>query len=292
MTIAIPVSDPSDFYNTTTNELVVNGGDDPKNPGLRIKGKIKKSLDKHPNTSELIITNLSPDTRSSLQKKGVKVFVEAGYQSVGVSSIFRGDVRTTDHVRNGADWDTTMRLADGERSFRFARVNESFAAGTGAGNILRFLANKTGLQIGNIPQQAANITKVFDQGYTVHGPVWRSLDTLARSLGYTLSIQAETIQILLPGKTLNDNTTQSEVPDITPDTGLIGSPEVGTPEKKGKPALVKFKTLLRPASPGAIVRLRSERYDGFLRCKICEFEFDTHGNEWYTEVEGVIIGAA
>jgi len=291
VTLSVPVDTPGDFSNVlTTNVIEIGGANDPKQPGLRIQFKVEKSTDKHPNSSELIITNLNKDSRSGLQKKGVKVIIEAGYQSTGVSRIFAGDVRTVDHIRGEATWDTTMKLGDGERSWKFARVNESFAPGTGAGTILKFLANKTGLQIGNVPTEVANLTQSFDHGYTVHGPVWRSLSELARSVGYTVSIQAGTVQILRPGATLGNGST-SEVPEITPDTGLIGSPEMGTPEKKGKPQLVKFRSLMRPSTPGAVVKLRSDRYDGFLRVKKCSFDGDTAGGPYYTDYEGVIIGA-
>lgn len=284
LTLAIPVSTPGDFTHVTTDVLEIQGGDDPANPGMRIQFEVAKTVEKEPNTSKVVVSNLSPTTRAGLQKKGVKVTLEAGYVATGMSRIFVGDARTIDHVRNGPDWDTTIKLGDGERSIRFARFNESFAPGTSAGDVLTALANASGLAVGNVPDVVANLT-TFDQGYAVSGRVDKSLDRLVKSLGYKYSVQDGALQILTPGQALN-----SSVPDVSPSTGLIGSPEMGTPEKKGQPALLKFRSLLVPVIPGGKVKLTSERYDGvFVRIKKVKFTGDTHGGEWYSDMEGTIL---
>jgi hypothetical protein len=283
--IAVPVT--SDFHSTTFDELEINGGEGGgRDPGLRVAFKIEKSDGKEPNHSEITITNLSPDSRGKLQKKGVKVTLEAGYDQTGVSKIFRGDARTIDHVRNEATWDTKIKCGDGERAWRFARVNESFAAGTRAGAVLDYLAQQSGLQIGSVPSVVVNLTTQYDHGYVVSGRWSDEMDRLVKSIGYKWSVQDETLQVLLPGAA-----SKAAVPEISPTTGLIGSPEFGTPEKKGKPALVKFKSLLMPTQPGARVKLKSDRYDGFVRVKKVSIEGDTHGGSWYTTYQGIILGS-
>ena len=284
LTIATPVATPGDYRNSTSDVLEINGSDDAEDPGNRVQFKITKTDSRDPNTAELTITNLSPTTRALLQRKGAKVLFEAGYLATGRSGLFRGDVRTVDHARDGADWTTVIKCGDGERSWRYARLSESFAAGTGAGDVLKRLANATGLQLGNIPTEVASITTTFDQGYAVSGPVSRSLARLVASLGYTWSIQDETLQILLPGSAL-----AIAIPEIGPDSGLVGSPEMGSPEDTGGPALCKFKALLTPTRPGAKVRLRSRRYSGEVLVKRCTFEGDTSGGPWHTTFEGQIL---
>jgi hypothetical protein len=284
--VSIPSSE--DYHSTTLDELEINGGEGVDGePGLRVAFKIEKSDGKEPNKSEVTVSNLSPDTRGRLQKKGVKLTLEAGYDATGVSRIFRGDVRTIDHVRNGADWDSKFKGGDGERAWRFARVSESFAAGAGAGDVLDYLANASGLQIGNVPTVIANLTVGYDHGYVVSGKWKDEMDKLVRSIGYVWSVQDETLQVLLPGQS-----STAAVPLISPDSGLIGSPEFGTPEKKGKPALVKFKSLLVPTQPGARVHLKSERYDGNVRVKKVEISGDSHGGDWYTTIQGVLLDGA
>lgn len=288
VTFSTPSTIRGNFNQVLRDELVVEAGEGGERPtGLRVKFKVEKTDGKEPNTAEIVVTNLNDNSRSLIQKKGTKIILEAGYASTGLSRIWRGDARTVDNVRDGADWNSTVKGGDGERAYRNARVAESFAPGTSASTILQYLANASGLQIGNTPGVVLNLTEKFDQGYVVSGQWSHEIDRFLRSTGYKWSIQDDTLQVLLPGQA-----TTAEVPLISPDTGLIGSPEFGSPEKKTKTALVKFKYLLQPTVPGAKVRLQSKRYDGFVRVKKCSMEGDTHGAEWYTSVEGVLISGS
>lgn len=251
---------------------------------MRVQFKIEKSDKKEPNTSQIVVSNLSPTRRSSLQKVGVKVLLEAGYKETGVTRLFSGDVRTIDHVRNGADWDTTMKLGDGERAWRFARVNESFGAGTRVADALKRIAQSMGLDLGNVDTQAAAINTIFDQGYAACGSAARAFDRIVTSLGKTWSVQDGALQILDPYQALD-----LPIPEISKSSGMIGSPEMGSPPAKGKPALLKVKSLLIATKPGAKVKVVSERYNGYVRVAKCTFEGDSHGGDWYTSIEGTVL---
>lgn len=285
VTLAVPVDTPGDYTHTTADLVEINEGDpaDPAvNGGLRVQFKASKTSEKEPNTCEVTITNLAPTRRSSLQQKGVKLRLEAGYVATGVTQIFVGDVRTTDQVREGPHWLTKIRLADGERAFRFARAAQSFGPGTDAGTILKYLANQLGVPLGHVTADM-QVGPTFDHGYVVHGPVQASLDDLVGGLGFHWSIQDGALQVLAPGEALT-----IAIPEISPSTGLIGSPEMGTAEKKGQPALVKFRSLIIPTRPGALVHLTSNRYNGNVRVKKCDFTGDTAGGDWYTDIQGVV----
>lgn len=278
------IETPVNFVTTGPNVFEINGGD---SLGMRVQFKIKKTSEKEPNCSEITITNLSEHTRQSLQTKGVKVTLEAGYVATGITRIFRGDARFIDHVREGADWETKFKCGDGERSYRYARLTESFSDGVTAGDIVAKLVTASGLQLGNDPYSSAILSaKRFDHGYSVDGTVANSLERLLKSIGLQWSIQNETISILDPGQPVP----LEVVPEISPETGLIGSPEMGTPEHTKKPALLKFKSLLLPVRPGRKVKLLSERYKGFVKLIKVELIGDTHGGEWFSEMHGVIVG--
>lgn len=285
LTIANPVATPNDFKHQTTDVIEIDGGvaDRRGVVGMRVRFNIIKSRKKEPNNSEITITNLSPSRRSSLQHKGVHVLLEAGYKDTGVSRLFSGDVRTVDHVRSDADWDTVMHLGDGERAWKYARVNVSHAPGTRSSDVLRSLADAMGLELGNAGQQADKLNSKLDQGFCAAGSASRALDLFVRSIGKEWSVQDGELQILDPYAHLD-----LPVPEISPDTGLIGSPEMGSPPAKGKPALVKFKSLLIPTKPGARVKLKSKRYDGYVTVQACTFSGDTSGDDWFTEIAGVI----
>lgn len=286
LTIATPVSTPNDFKDVTTQVTEIDGGitNDRNKLGLRLKFKITKTLKKEPNTSEIIVTNLNQNSRASLQVKGVRCLLEAGYKDTGVSKIFSGDVRTVDHIRNVADWDTTMKLGDGERAWVYARVYESFSPGVRIADVIKTAAKGMGIDMGNVNAAVAGISAVFSQGFVIAGSASAAMTQLIETIGYTWSVQDNQIQILKPDQVLD-----LPVPEISQSSGLIGSPEMGTPTKKGKPALVKFKSLLIPMKPGSKVKLISDRYNGYVRVEACTFSGDTGGGEWYTEISGSVL---
>lgn len=285
LTIALPSDLEGDFDGVKPNAIVINGADDPDAPGMRVVFKVSASTQKEPNTAEITVTNLAPDHRAALQQKGVKVQLEAGYVGSGLSTFFRGDTRTVDHVRDKADWNSKIKCGDGDRAFRYAQASQSFSADTAAADVLKYLGGQLGLQLGNVPAKVADFSTRFGSGYIVEGSVQRNLDRLVKSLGFTWSIQEGALQVLAPGEAL-----AAAVPLLTPETGLIGSPEMGSPETKGKPQLLKFKALLTPVRPGGLVELRSERYNGQVRVNKVEHSGDIRGQDWYSAIEGVLHG--
>lgn len=282
LTISLPSGSFSDT-DPTQNAIVISGGDDPANPGLRITFKIRKTSQKEPNTFEIVIYNLAPVTRANLQKKGVRVLLEAGYVGTGLLRICLGDVRTIDHIRKGADWETTLKGGDGERSYQFARAEQSFAAGVTVGQVIASIAQSMGLALGNTNTQAARLSTILQQGWTAYGAASSELNRIVTSVGYTYSIQDGEVQILAP----TESVAQS-IPDLDTTSGLLGSPEMGTPEKKGKPSLLKFRSLLMPqARPGGRVHVKSDRYDGVFRTRNVEHHGDTRSEDWYSAFESV-----
>lgn len=283
LTIAVPVATPGDYTHTTANVLTIEGGDGP-NPGHRIQFKIKKSTAKEPNISELTVTNLSESTRKSLQTKHIKLALDVGYEQTGLVRLFVGDVRHADPKHEGPDWNTVLKCGDGERSFKFARALESFAANTSAGDVLKYLAKQLGIDAGNAAEQAKKINVRFGSGYVVAGPAQRELDRLLRSINYTWSIQDGVLQVLASGESI----TGTAIPLISPETGLVGSPEVGTPEKKGGPTPITFKSLIdKPLRPGSRIHLKSAKYDTDLVVKTVNYDGDTAGGPWYADVQAV-----
>lgn len=252
---------------------------------LRVQFSVKKSSAKEPNTAEVTITNLSPTRRAALQTKGVKFVLECGYVDTGVKQIFQGDVRHVSHVREGADWRTVLKSGDGERAFQFARISETLGPKSTKSAVIKRLAAKLGLGLGNSTKAA--IPGSFEQGIVLSGPVSRELDKVLKGTGYEWSIQDEQLVILSESEVSGQ-----DVPLLTPDSGLIGSPEFGAPiEKGGKPQL-KFKALLNAnIKPGAKVQIQCERFPlgVSVKCAKVEHSGDTAGQDWYTSVEGATL---
>jgi len=252
---------------------------------LRVQFSVKKSASKEPNTAEVTITNLSPTRRAALQTKGVKFVLECGYVDTGVKQIFQGDVRHISHVREGADWRTVLKSGDGERAFQFARISETLGPKSTKSAVIKRLAAKLGLGLGNSGKAA--IPGSFEQGIVLSGPVSRELDKVLKGTGYEWSIQDEQLVILSESEVSGQ-----DVPLLTPDSGLIGSPEFGAPLAKGGKPQLSFRALLNAnIKPGAKVQIQCERFPlgVSVKCAKVEHSGDTAGQDWYTTAEGATL---
>ena len=249
--------------------------------GLRIAFKIAQSDKPEPNSSEITIHNLSEDTRGQIQNRELTVVLEAGYGD-DIAQIFYGDIRKDgiSTKRSGTDWVTTIKSLDGGEAYANARIQESFAAGTKLVPVLKKLARRTGVGLGNAIKKLSSgdasgaLTEFFD-GVTLSGRSSKEMDRILRSAGYDYSVQDGQLQVT----SIGDATDQTAVL-LSASTGLIGSPEPGA---KG---LTKFKSLLQPTiRPRRKVRLETEQLSGFYVVRRVMHTGDTFGEPWYSEIE-------
>lgn len=270
--VAAPIAD--DYRTVSANVYEIEG--------LQVRFEVKKTLKKNPNDATIRITNLSPRSQAEMRERGIKVLLQAGYPD-NLETLFVGDGYVGDTKTEGPDTVTTIQAGDGARAYLHARVAESFRAGTPASVVVRRLAEASGLDLGNVGAQAAQVAaRQYANGYVAFGNATRELDKVLRSMGLEWSIQDGKIQVLRPGEgtTVNAVTLSSE-------TGLIGSPEVGTPEKKGQRPRVKFKSALQPSiKAGGHVLLDGLTHKGLVLVKQVTHVGDTHGDDFYTEAEG------
>ena len=266
------------------NRAVRVSVDDIEVTQLRVQLKIKKTLGKEPNTCELAIFNLASSTRAGMQKRGAAVIVEAGYTDT-LSQVFSGDARTIDHVQQGADWVTKVQCGDGERAYRHAQLWESFRPGTTVADVADRVIRAMGLDGSRaIKFLRENVREQFTQGFCASGRASAELDRLVRACGMEWSIQDGAVQILKRGAT-----TSTQILELAPDTGLIGSPEHGSPgqePKQDKSRILKVKSLLQPQMrPGGQLRVKAEGVEGTYRIQLVTHSGDTHGGEWFSEAE-------
>jgi hypothetical protein len=250
---------------------------------LRVQFKIKKTLVKDPNSAEITIYNLAETTRSRLQNQSAKVMVRAGYLN-NISQIFIGDARSIEHIREGADWVTKIHAGDGERGLNSARVSQSFGAGTAVTDAISTIGKVAGFDISGLvggKKLKGLEGRQFAHGYVAHGPVGKELDKILRGAGFEWSVQDGKIQVLKQGEANTER-----VVELSSDSGLVGSPEYATSEKKDKPAVLKFKALLTPdIRPGRRISFASVRHTGLHRVLKADYTGDTDGNDWFVEGE-------
>lgn len=250
---------------------------------LRVQFRVVKTLRPEPNTAEVAISNLSPDTRRKMLTSNVPVRIEAGYENAGESTVqqlFLGDMRFGGHTREGADWVTKLQAGDGEKTFRAAKINESFAKGVRKAKVLEAAAKamKVDFKAAVSKFKSAGFKAGMDEfakGLSLDGSAAKELTKLLEPAGYTWSIQDGELQVLAEKETVGDAIV------LSPDTGLVGSPEADNSD-----GYVKVRSLLHPElRPGRRVSLESESFRGAYRIDRAEFRGDTHGADWYSELE-------
>lgn len=253
--------------------------DGARNELLRVQFKIEASLTPSPNTAEISVYNLAEATRAKVSEQGILTSLEAGYTGQS-SEIFLGELEAGKSVRNGVNWVTSFQATDKGRNLRQNRINYSVKTTSVADAFDRIVA-ALGVGVGNAKEQIAsgNIRGAltsFTNGLVLSGPVKKELDRLTKTFGYDWSIQNGQLQLLGP----NDAIEPGDAIVLDSDRGMIGSPESG---EKG---VVEVRSLLIPQlTPGRVVALSSRQISGFYRVEKVTYTGDTHGKDWYADLE-------
>jgi hypothetical protein len=257
---------------------------------LRVTFKITKTLRKEPNHSKIIVYNLAESTRKQLQGKGVRIWLEAGYApnpgtAATVSQIFVGDARFVEHHRDpkGIDWVSEFEVGDGERIYAHGRVNASFKGGTSRAAVLKTIVQQSGWDLGNLDAILPDLQQPCLNGYSAYGPAWQEIDRILTPMGLSWSIQDGAIQVLPKA-----GYTPVAAIQLDADHGLIGAPEFGSPPTKARPRTLKVKSLLQAQIvPGRRINLVSAAHRGVITVRKVEHDADTHGKQWYSEIEAL-----
>lgn len=258
--------------------------------GLDISFDVEKTIQRTPNKLSLRIYNLPVDARRELDQlsttkrtRAAKILVEleAGYEEAR-PLIFRGDLRTSASVREGADWLTTLESEDGGASVRWSRVNRSFPPGTRVDAVIRACADAMGVGVGNLDSvvstaQLDGSGSTYSAGTVLSGPAPDELEGVLRSVGMTYSIQDDVLQILRRGRAL-----QTTAVLLSSGTGLVDVPA------RQADGTMRFRSLLIPdLYPGRQVQLQTSEVRGLFRITKAKYTGDTAGDPWYVECEGV-----
>lgn len=247
---------------------------------LRVTFRVHKTLGKEPNTCAATVTNLSERSRALIRKKGATVALYAGYGNE-LSLLFSGDARLINHVHDRPNWTTKIECGDGETLLLNARVSESFSADTKWKDIAKAIARKFVKDPGDLDTALKDASTTFLNGHTVHGRAAAEFDKLMKGRDLQWSVQDGRLQVLGPSDVNADS-----VIVLSADSGLVGSPEFGSSKEKNGPDVLKCKALLIPGiRPGGRLRIDSRQVKGTFRVSEVTHSGDTHGADWYTEIE-------
>lgn len=250
--------------------------------GLRVAFAIEKTLGKTPNTCTISISNLAATTRATLQKLPLNVTLAAGYDGDN-RQVFVGDVLYTSTQRDGGTTTTKIQVGDGARAYSSARLVKSYKGVVDPKAVIADLASSMGLSLPTSSAQVQSLFGSFSSGLAISGPSAASVDRIVKAQGLDWSIQDGQMQILSP-----NGSRPGTAILVSQQTGMIGSPEYGTPPADGKPPELTVKSLLIPeATPGALVQIQSIGVNGFFRIQKVKHDGDNYGEEWTTTMECV-----
>ena len=250
---------------------------------LRINFEIKKGLASTPNQGKITVYNLSETTREQLRGDSEKVVLFAGYEEL-YNQIFTGNIKTITSTRKGPEIETVFVSGDGDKGQKFGSASLSAVAGTPlAEAISKIAASMPGVETGQLNGLDGKI--LGGRGVSFTGSSKILLDALGRAYDFTWSIQDGALETVASGAgavgAAIGNSATAYV--LSPETGLIGSPEPGD---EGK---VKVKSLLNPRiKPGRVIKIdRTLVGRGFYKVDNLTIKGDIEGQDWSIEIEGV-----
>lgn len=198
-------------------------------------------------TATIKVYNLGERLRNLIYKDRFNVTefravqLRAGYEGFKAPLIFNGTILQAYSERRGVDFITTLECYDGAFAMSNSYSSQTFGAGATREQVLRGLnADLKGVSgqpiIGNFPGKTA-------RGSVYLGNTWNYIVQLSE--GYA-NIDNGQLKVLRPEEAI-----QSEIPLITAESGLLGSPRRSN-------TMIEFEMLFEPRfSLGQVVALQS-----------------------------------
>lgn len=276
---------------------------------LRISFKVTKTITHTPNTAEIKIYNLSPDTEGRIKGEFDDVILNAGYQG-SVVLLFRGNIKNSAASNDGPNRVMQLACADGDRDFHNTTVNFSLGAGSTSSQLIDHIVSKfTTTKKGTIVFP----DKPRSRGRVYVGMARDALTSLARQHDSHWSIQDSALQIVA-----TDTTLPTEAIVITTATGMLEAPvrtdkginvkcQLNPRLKPGgkifldnndfKIQVAQARLKLPSAKPHAGAKAKAKSHqtalldpDGIYKILKVEHEGDTRGPKWESLVTCVALG--
>lgn len=241
--------------------------------GLSIDFDINFSDGKEPDVSEVTIYNLSDDSINQIKKDGYCI-VNAGYKKLGnKGNILSGDIEEVTTTWQGLDKETKIKVTDGGKKRRKAKISKTYKEGTKASLIMRDVINVMGYEIVELKPKK---DKVYKLGKTVNGFCSEVLKMLVKDTESKMFVNKNRI-------TIRDQEKGFETGFVlSPESGLVGSPslnrdntgdkapDVSTDkakkENKEEKKTWEVRSLLNPKiETDSIIMIKSKVLDGKFR---------------------------
>lgn len=261
---------------------------------LRVSFELTKTLLGYPNRGVVEVYNLAEEDIQRITQKFSTLRLFAGYAE-RVKQVFEANVKNFYKARSNPDSIFTFITSSGSRAWDSSVFSKTYNAGTSANTIIEEVGNSfDGVQLGARVSNPEWPTLLANG--TFSGSSSRVMDQLSREYNFDWAIDQQELNIVPRGFALED----LPLVEITPDTGLIGSPtltELGA----------DFRVLMNPdLVPGRRVQMRADfvqlgqsgtefrrvrtTADGIYKIMETRHIGDSRGQDWYTDIIGWRVG--
>jgi hypothetical protein len=296
-----PAPAASDLYLRKWQLVVSTGGQGLDLSEMHLKFMVRQKDMQTLNNATIRVYNLADSTAQQIEQEFTKVTLSAGYITGNFGVIFQG---TIIQVRRGRENPTDKYLdiiaADGDEDQISAIVNTGLAKGSTFTDRINAIAKSMpNVKVGYVAEMPPD---KLPRGTTLYGAARDRLDDIAQSTGTRWSIQGGVLQFIsiegyLPGEAvvLNSQTGLVGFPEQTADGIAVKcllnpkiklSGRVQVDEKSVQQAVLN-QTLAGSAQNTFLPSIAS---DGFYRTIVIEYEGDTRGQPWYSDLTLVKLG--
>lgn len=277
----------------------------------RVKFHISQGVVGKPSTADIFVYNVAPETmmrirvdpNQRVKDMQMKVIIEAGYQEDhGV--IFQGDLWYKSTGREN-ETDTFLRLiaASGDKAHQYAVVNASIPRGATQADLFKVIGESMkpqGITEIAVPVEQTDKAK-SPRGKVLYMLSERAMQNICDTNGFYWGYAEDGI-IAIPKRPTFDP--KKEVIVLTPQTGLIGRPKITVDGietqclldhrlKIGVLVSIPNQSIQHTSyttdAKASVPTLSTQNDDmidsnGLYQVIFREFQGDTRGNEWYTNM--------
>ncbi|EIH0451251.1 hypothetical protein DDM21_005035, partial [Escherichia coli] len=186
----------------------------------QITFSIKKDNNKDPNQAEIVVYNLSDDTVNYINRgirNNLAVALAVGYEGEELVMIFKGTIQWVSDTFDSVDRKTTLHCLDGGINIAEARTSRSYPKGTKIKRVVTDLVKDLGTTEGNIH---VDNDQTLSSATAMCGNTSHYLEHICKSIDHNVSIQDGSVYV-----TPRSQMSSARSAYISPETGLIGSPE-------------------------------------------------------------------
>lgn len=248
---------------------------------LRVVFEVKRNLNRHPDPAQITIYNLAREHRASFAQ-GDAIVLVAGYTNAA-GMVFSGQLMDVMVQRDGADWATTLICRDGDTAWK-SYISTAFNSSMPLDKAVQYIAARMGLTVAQ--SSLAQLSGLSTQGRLAHvGLAPDAMSKLLEPRGFRWMLQDNSL-VIIPA----NGSTYEDAIVLSPQTGLVGSPEPMTDKKikgfKQGFRRLRMNALLQPSlTPGRKLQLISEQYKGIYRVDAVVHRGDSRGQDWYSMIE-------